>query len=76
MRRVLSFVAAGALLVGGFSLVGCESNNQSNLPPDEQGATAGGNGAFGENPARPGDYDYGQHANNSSAVTPSTQPSR
>ena len=58
MLRVTTLVVATALVLGSFALVGCESNGQTDLPRDESGYTAGGNGAFGENPAQPGDYNY------------------
>lgn len=56
MRRVIAIVAGCSLALGSLALTGCESSNQSDLPRDERGTTAGGNGAFGESPARPGDY--------------------
>lgn len=58
MKRLMSFVAAASLAVGGLVLAGCETSNE-NLPPDERGAYAGGNGAFGENPVNPGAYNGG-----------------
>lgn len=73
MKRLLAFVAAASLSLGTFALVGCEST--SSMPPANQGSTAGGNGAFGESPARPGSYSgdqYNQYGNQSHA--PSTQP--
>ena len=55
MKRLITLAMAICLGVAGLSLVACESNDSGNLPP-ENGVTAGGNGAFGENPGRPGDY--------------------
>jgi len=59
--------------------VGCESNNN---PPSNQsgyaGANAGGNGAFGEGTANPGEHSDQQFRNsvdNGAASVP-TQPSR
>jgi hypothetical protein len=70
MNRITSLFTAAILAVGACSMVGCESPNQTDLPSNERGTTAGGNGAFGENPARPGDYNRstsasGQNASNS-----------
>lgn len=58
MKRLITLAAAMCLGVAGLSLVACESNDSGSLPPGENGVTAGGNGAFGENPARPGDYSH------------------
>lgn len=69
MKRLMSFAAAASLAVGGVVLAGCESSNE-NLPPNERGAYAGGNGAFGESPVNPGVYTSG----NGSQST--TQPSQ
>ncbi len=57
MKRLITLTAAICLGVAGLSLVACESDNSNNLPPGENGVTAGGNGTFGENPSRPGDYN-------------------
>ena len=56
MMRFTSVAVAAALALGSVAFMGCESDNQTDLPRDEAGTTAGGNGAFGESPARPGDY--------------------
>lgn len=56
MKRLITLTAALCIGLAGLSLVACESDNSNNLPPGENGATAGGNGAFGENPGQPGDY--------------------
>ena len=65
MQRLMTFIATASLAVGGLAFVGCEST----LPPDERGAYAGGNGAFGENPVKPGAYTGG-------SSQPATQPSQ
>ena len=67
MLRVTTLAVATALALGSFALVGCESNGQSDLPRDEAGYTAGGNGAFGENPAQPGDYNYSNSSSGQSS---------
>ena len=54
MKRLVTCFAAACLAVGGLTLLGC---NNSNLPPAEGSGFAGGNGAFGENPSGPGQYD-------------------
>jgi hypothetical protein len=58
MLRLTTLAVVATLALGSFALVGCESENQTDLPRDKSGYTAGGNGAFGENPAQPGDYSY------------------
>lgn len=68
MKRFLSLVTAAALAVGGLSLAGCQPKNNSDQQSAESGGTAGGNGAFGENPAQPGEHS-GQQFNNSGATT-------
>jgi hypothetical protein len=65
-----ALLIALTIALGGVSLIGCSSNNQS---PGDQGSTAGGNGAFGESPARPGSHAGDQY--NQQGVTPTTQPS-
>lgn len=73
MKRMISFVAAGALALGTTALVGCQSNNN---PPDSssnQNPHEGGNGAFGEDPANPGEHS-GQQFRNDTGVSPTTQP--
>jgi hypothetical protein len=67
MKHLLSFVAAMSLALGGISMVGCATND-ANMPPEDRGSTAGGNGAFGESPARPGSYSGDQYN------SPTTQP--
>ncbi|HEX4793868.1 MAG TPA: hypothetical protein VH370_08760 [Humisphaera sp.] len=53
LLHVLAIVST--LSIGGFALIGCQSSDQ-NLPANENGTTAGGNGAFGESPENPGVY--------------------
>lgn len=65
MKTFLPFLTVVSLALGTLTFVGCESNNQSR---GDQGATAGGNGAFGESPARPGSYQGDQYNN------PTSQP--
>jgi hypothetical protein len=64
---VLALAALGA---------GCESNNSQ---PADQSAATGGNGAFGEGTANPGEHSD-QHFRNSvdsgALNVPTTQPSR
>ena len=69
MKRLLIFVAGTSLVLGTLSLSGCAYNDR-NMPEDNQGATAGGNGAFGEDPARPGSYTGDRYS------SPTTQPVR
>jgi len=69
MKVLVPIFVAGLLSVAGVTLVGC-SNSQ---PPDNQGTTAGGNGAFGTNPARNGSYQGEQSGQQPAA--PATQPS-
>ena len=71
MTRFTSLAVATALALGSVTFLGCESDNQSDLPRDQSGYTAGGNGAFGENPAQPGDYSN----SNSGQYNPSGQSS-
>jgi hypothetical protein len=52
---------AAMLGLSSFALFGCESNNRSSLPCSERGGMAGGNGEFGENPDRAGDYNCGNN---------------
>lgn len=70
MTRFMSLAVAASLVVGGMTLAGCQSNNPNDQPNAQSGGTAGGNGAFGENPAQPGEHS-GERFNNSS---PTTQP--
>ena len=64
----------GILSVGALTLVGCQPSNggTGDQPNGQSNATAGGNGAFGENPAQPGEHS-GERFNNSS---PTTQPAQ
>ena len=72
MVKITSLVVGGTLL-GGLAVLGCQSNNSPDQQPNGQSnATAGGNGAFGENPAQPGEHS-GERFNNS---TPTTQPAQ
>ncbi|HWE04117.1 MAG TPA: hypothetical protein VG326_17050 [Tepidisphaeraceae bacterium] len=66
MKAVMGLAAGLSLLLGGVAFMGCTSD-QSTLPRSEQGAYAGGNGEFGENPEQPGTYHH--------APAPATQPS-
>ena len=70
--KLSNLVVASALALGSACLIGCESNNSS---PDH--GYAGGNGAFGENPAQPGERS-GQRFNSSDSTSfnngPTTQP--
>ena len=68
MKRIILCVASGTLAVGALTLVGCGSN-QSDLPPNERGTTAGGNGAFGESPAQPGEYSSSDKPANHNQTT-------
>jgi len=72
MKKFMSLVVVGTLAIGGASLVGCHSNNPEEQPNGQSNGTAGGNGAFGENPAQPGEHS-GERFNNSS---PSTRPAQ
>jgi hypothetical protein len=68
---IASLFFAAFVGVAGFS-VGCQSN--SDLPSNERANTSGGNGAFGENPVRPGRYATSDTPNTDSPA-PATQPS-
>jgi len=62
-----------------FALVGCESS--SSAPPDQNPGYAGGDGAFGEDPAQPGEHSgvrFHQSSGGGGSYTsiPGTQPSR
>lgn len=65
MKDLLHLAVAASLAIGGFAFMGCEETQQ---PKGENGVTAGGNGEFGENPARSGEYK-------SNVAPPTTQPS-
>ena len=69
MTRFMGLIVATSMAAGGILFVGCQSNNPDRSNGDS-GGTAGGNGAFGENPAQPGEHS-GERFNNSS---PTTQP--
>lgn len=73
-RRMLSYGVAVAVSMGSLTLIGCNSSANSNPPPGETGSTAGGNGAFGESPSRPGSYSGDRYQQNQGG-SPATQPS-
>ena len=56
MKRFYSIATAAILVSASMTFIGCHGENGSNKPSSDQGSTAGGNGAFGENPARPGSH--------------------
>ncbi len=56
MKRTILTIAGLSLALGCAGLTGCASSENKPLPASEAGATAGGNGAFGTNPAGAGDY--------------------
>jgi hypothetical protein len=56
MNKLLSFVAAGVLMAGGFALVGCASNHQA-ATDTHSALFGGGNGEFGESPRIAGEYE-------------------
>jgi len=73
--KLTTLVAAAALMIGGISLIGCEPNN--NPSGGQDNGYAGGNGAFGENPANPGEHSgqrFQNDTNNPAANVPTTQP--
>jgi hypothetical protein len=72
MKDFMSLVLVGTLTIGAMTVNGCNSNNPSEQPNGQSNGTAGGNGAFGENPAQPGEHS-GERFNNS---TPTTQPAQ
>ena len=53
LLHVLTIV--GILSIGSFALIGCQASDPD-LPANENGTAAGGNGAFGESPENPGVY--------------------
>lgn len=71
MKSILPLFTALIIAVASASLVGCSPHNE---PASDQGSTAGGNGAFGESPARPGSHE-GDRYNQEGVGTPATQPS-
>lgn len=74
-RPLLSYGLALILSMGAFATVGCNSDKGSNPPPGDSGATAGGNGAFGESPSRPGSYSGDRYQQNQGGA-PATQPAQ
>lgn len=50
-----AIVMSATVALFGLTMVGCESGNQS-TGANYDTRTAGGNGAFGETPAKPGRY--------------------
>ena len=70
MKRLISFIAAASLTLGGIGLMGCESNDTS-ARPGHDAQFGGGNGGFGTSTAVAGDYDRDlQHQ----PAAPATQP--
>ena len=55
MKALISFVALSAMSCGAAALSGCESMHDSDNSAHHS-TTSGGNGAFGESPAKPGSY--------------------
>lgn len=70
MKRLFSIIAATSLALGGFAMVGCDSNNQARQGHDA--SFSGGSGEFGTSPAVAGDYPNDVHHANA----PATQPSQ
>ncbi len=62
MKRTSTAIAAFSILIGSSIFIGCASNDSA-LPASDRSSTAGGNGAFGENPADAGDYDSSGKSN-------------
>ena len=62
MKRNSTAIAAFSILLGTTVFIGCASD-ESALPAGERSSTAGGNGAFGENPAQAGGYDSSANSN-------------
>src|SRR4051794_21585469 len=67
MKPVLTIAVSITIAVSGMAIVGCESNNRASTSTNDN-VMAGGNGAFGESPERPGAYnnDRGIRANSPS----------
>lgn len=60
MKAILSFVAVAVVTVGLSALIGCESmhhDSDNSSSSVNHAQTSGGNGEFGETPARPGRYN-------------------
>ena len=55
MKAFISFVALSAIACGALASGGCESMHDSDSSTHHSN-TSGGNGAFGESPAKPGSY--------------------
>ena len=75
MKRMTFVFLTGALVLNGMFL-GCASHDDAHATA-QNGAYAGGNGVFGENPANPGEHS-GQRFREASAdipKAPSADPS-
>ena len=55
MKSFVSIVAASLVVCGSLAVAGCESMHHSDSST-HHAETGGGNGAFGESPAKPGAY--------------------
>jgi hypothetical protein len=71
MKRLLTLAAASLSFAGSFALPGCTSNQPASQEQNQ--AYGGGNGAFGEDPAQPGEYSANRFRAAAGEV-PSTQP--
>ena len=74
MNRLICFAMTSALVVGGVSLMGCQSDKNNPPPAQTSNGYEGGNGVYGESPANPGEHSQ-QHFENSTGANPTTQPS-
>ena len=72
MTRLISIALSGSLMIGGLTLAGCQSNDST--PSGQSNAYEGGNGAFGESPANPGEHSQ-ERFRHATTDNPTTQPS-
>jgi hypothetical protein len=66
MKRIYSIAMLVILASSTTAFLGCHSDNENSTA--DNGGKAGGNGAFGENPAHPGTYT------GDPGTTPQTNP--
>ena len=71
LLHVLTIIST--LSIRGLSLIGC-SVRDWDLPANENGTTAGGNGALGESPENPGVYQSDEASRSSAAQSQSSAP--
>jgi len=76
MKRMVLILVAAALGIGGIGLAGCGSSGRFGRSASQQdGPYAGGDGAFGEDPANPGEHSGERFRAAILASAATTQPS-